>query len=94
MQKTFRHLFFSRTPPGSVSPVDLNNLSQLLADRNRLFEAKPLARRVLAIVVDFKRRNGLGHPNYDVYCQNYRDVLSGMNLPHDEIEQLLKKLTQ
>lgn len=69
---------------------DLNNLAQLLGDTNRLAEAEPLTRRALAIAVDLKRRTGHGHPNFDLYYQNYRDVLSEMNLPHGEIEQRLR----
>lgn len=72
----------------------LNNLAQLLQATNRLAEAEPLMRRALAIAVDFKRGTGHEHPSYHGRFQRYRDLLSEMNLPEEEIEQQLREITE
>jgi tetratricopeptide (TPR) repeat protein len=64
----------------------LANLASLLYRSNRLSEAEPLARRMLAID---KKSFGSDHPNVAIHLHNLAELLQNMNRPA-EAEPLLR----
>jgi hypothetical protein len=67
--------------PGNGHPnvtIRLNNLAQLLQAGNRLGEAEPLRRRMVAIFLAFQRDTGHVHPHRDAAIRNYAGLLAAM----------------
>ncbi len=71
---------------------DLNNLAGLLQATNRLSEAEPMYRRVLAILVQFARATGHQHPKFELVLGNYVQALHELGRPKAEIEATLKSI--
>jgi hypothetical protein len=69
-----------------------NNLGGLLKATDRLVEAKPLIRRVLAILLDFERKTGHPHPHRDAALRNYGGLLTAMGKSEGEINTAIASL--
>jgi hypothetical protein len=70
----------------------LNNLAQLLRDTNRLSEAEPLTRRVVAIFLAFTRATGHEHPHLRVAFSNYAILLQQLGHSEGQVEAQLSAL--
>lgn len=73
------------SPSTRPPPTDLNNLAQLLKATNRLEEAEPLMRRVLAI---FEASLGTDHPN----TRTVAETLAAP--PGRDLKGLLKRVAE
>ena len=72
--------------------IDLNNLALLLQATNRLGEAEPLMRRMVAIFLAFQRDTGHAHPHRDAAINNYAALLTDMGKTEAEIIAALTAL--
>jgi hypothetical protein len=50
-------------------------------------------RRHVEIFRDFAQKTGHAHPHMEAACQNYRNLLTAMKLPEDEIERRVREVT-
>jgi tetratricopeptide (TPR) repeat protein len=73
-------------PDHPTVAIRLNNLAGLLQATNRLAEAEPLFRRVVKILIEFQRRTGHTHPNFQTVLGNYRVCLQEQGLNEDQIQ--------
>ena len=58
--------------------VHLNNLAMLLQSTNRLGEAEPLMRRMVAIFLKFQRATGHPHPHRETVLANHAILLRAL----------------
>ncbi len=69
--------------------IRLSNLAHLLKATNRLAEAEPLSRRVLAILFAFETQRGHAHPHRDTVVENYAGLLAAMGRSEGEIGEAI-----
>jgi hypothetical protein len=74
--------------------TQLNNLACLLIDTNRLGEAEPLSRRVLAIFLAFQRGTGHAHRHRDPATAAYTGLLSALGKTEADINATLVALAR
>ena len=64
----------------------------MLQATNRLGEAEPLMRRMLAIFLTFQRDTGHAHPHRDAAIRNYTRLLAAMGQGEAEIAAVITAL--
>ncbi|ABA57539.1 hypothetical protein Noc_1031 [Nitrosococcus oceani ATCC 19707] len=72
----------------------LNNLALLLNAKALFTKAEPLFRRMAAIFYRSQQTAGHTHPYMQSNLENYRHLLSALDVPPDDIEQWLQTATQ
>jgi hypothetical protein len=65
-------------PDHPIVAIRLNKLALFLRATNRLTEAEPLMRLVLAILVDFRRKTRHPYPHRDTALRNYAGLLAAI----------------
>ncbi len=71
---------------------DLSNLALLLKDTNRLAEAEPQMRRMVTILLNFKRSTGHEHPHFQAAFGNYAALLKAMGRSQSDVDAALQNL--
>jgi hypothetical protein len=75
-----------------IVATGLSNLAALLCATNRLGEAEPLMRRMVAIFLAFERATGHTHPNTEAAMRNYAGLLAVMGKNDVEIQVAIAAL--